>query len=159
MNPEITVDAAASREKPGAGKTGSVRGEDGGIAAQERRVMGARLRLTRPTIPESAILASVLQVLRWHPKCAWARRMNTGAYKPDGARFVRFGFPGLSDVIGQIKPTGAFLAIEIKRSGQNPTEDQQRFLDLVRASGGCSGVARNPQDAVTLVNDFVAVKR
>lgn len=87
-----------------------------------------------PVTPESAILAGCLQLLAVHPKVAWAERMNTGAMKLEG-RFIKFGFPGLSDIIGQLK-TGAFLAVEVKRAGKLPTSHQNAFLGRVNLAGG-----------------------
>jgi hypothetical protein len=104
----------------------------------------APLKLKQTTVPESAILAAVLTALRLHPRVAWAHRMNTGAYAV-GDRFVRFGFPGLADIIGQTV-SGAFLAVECKRVGKEPTDEQRAFLDLVARSGGVSFVARSVDD-------------
>jgi hypothetical protein len=99
----------------------------------------------KPTpAPESAVLPAVLTALRLHPRVAWAHRMNTGAYAV-GDRYVRFGFPGLADIIGQTV-SGAFLAIEVKRAGKVPTDDQRAFLELVARSGGVSFVARCVED-------------
>lgn len=88
----------------------------------------------RLATPERDILAGCLQLLNVHPKVAWAERMNTGAMKLDD-RYVKFGFPGLSDIIGQLK-TGQMLAVECKREGKLPTSDQNRFLFVVNNSGG-----------------------
>lgn len=91
-------------------------------------------RAKKPTTPERDILAACLQLLAVHPKVAWAERMNTGAMKLDD-RYVKFGFPGLSDIIGQLT-TGQMLAVECKRAGRRPTADQNRFLFVVNNSGG-----------------------
>jgi hypothetical protein len=90
--------------------------------------------------PEVEVQADALAILEAHPAVAWAKRMNTGAGKllyPDGknSRFIRFGFPGLSDIIGQLR-AGRFLACECKRKGEKPTDDQNAFLDTVNAAGG-----------------------
>jgi hypothetical protein len=115
--------------------------------ARNREVgLGAAATLSvKPTpAPESAILAAVLTALRLHPRVAWAHRMNTGAYAV-GDRYIRFGFPGLADIIGQTV-SGAFLAVECKRVGKEPTDDQRAFLGLVAKSGGVSFVARSVDD-------------
>lgn len=112
------------------------------------------MKLTRTNPKEAPILASVLQALWFYPNVEWFERMNTGAYVAGEAkkrRFIRFGFKGLSDIIGQLKPRragepGAWLAIECKRVGENPTEDQQAFLDRINKNGGCAFVARNIDD-------------
>ncbi len=114
------------------------------------------MKLTRPDPREAPILASVLKALNFYPNVEWFERMNTGAYVVAGEgnkkrRFVRFGFKGLSDIIGQLKPRragepGAWLAIECKRAGEDPSEDQQAFLDRVNKNGGVGFVARNIDD-------------
>lgn len=83
--------------------------------------------------------------------------MNVGAVKiPDsgrkrGYRFVRFAFPGCSDLIGQTAQ-GRFLAVEIKRPGEHPTAEQRAFLATVAQSGGVSGVARSIEDCRRLLD-------
>lgn len=54
--------------------------------------------------------------------------------------------PGVSDIIGCYN--GRYLAIEVKRKGQNPTEKQQAFLDTVNAQGGLAFVARSVEDVM-----------
>ena len=51
---------------------------------------------------EGAALVEVLQALRAHPAVAWCERMNSGVARM-GDRFVRFGWPGCPDVLGQLK--------------------------------------------------------
>ena len=60
--------------------------------------------------PESAALVEVLKALRAHPAVVWCERMNSGAAKV-GGRFIRFGWPGCPDVLGQLKD-GRLLAVE-----------------------------------------------
>jgi len=105
----------------------------------------------KPCVPlEADIQPNVLKALLLHPRVAWAARINTGAGKliyPDGSlsRFMRFGFSGCADNIGQLVD-GRFLACEVKRPGEAPTEDQQAFLDRVNRHGGKGFVARNVAD-------------
>jgi len=99
---------------------------------------------------EKDVQAAILEALQFHPLVAWAARMNTGAAKfkdaKGKARFVRFGFPGMSDIIGQFKD-GTFLAIEAKRpKGEGPTDDQKAFMETVNNNGGRAGVARSVDD-------------
>lgn len=111
------------------------------------------LRLRRPEPPESAILAAVLALLRVHPAVAWAARFNTGAYvarEGPRERYVRYGFPGCPDVLGQLK-TGRLLAIECKRPSGRLSGDQQAFLERAAQYGAAAGVARSVEDAVRIV--------
>lgn len=80
--------------------------------------------------PEAAALVEVLKALRTHPAVAWAERMNTGAAKV-GTRFIRFGWPGCPDVLGQLKD-GRFLGVEVKAQAERLREAraaQQQAID------------------------------
>lgn len=61
---------------------------------------------------EAAALVEVLLTLRAHPMVAWAERMNSGAARI-GGRFVRFGWTGCPDLLGQLKD-GRLLGVEVK---------------------------------------------
>jgi hypothetical protein len=83
--------------------------------------------------PEAAALVEVLKALRTHPTVAWAERQNSGAVRV-GGRFVRFGWVGCPDVLGQLKD-GRLLGVEVKV-----------FLERIRAAGGVAFVARDLRD-------------
>ena len=107
-------------------------------------------RLTMPEPTESQVLAAVQQALSHHHAVAWHHRMNSGAGKlqyRDGtvSQFVRFGFPGCPDIIGQLKD-GRFLAVEVKRPAGSPKKHQFEFLAQVQANGGVAFVARRVED-------------
>ena len=105
----------------------------------------------KPSVPlEAEIQPDILKALLAHPRVGWAVRVNSAAGRllyPDGSasRWMRFGFVGCSDNIGQLV-CGRFLACETKRPGENPTPDQQAFLDRVNRHGGLGFVARNVSD-------------
>ncbi len=92
--------------------------------------------------PEAAALIEVLRALRNHPQVAWCQRMNSGAFTTPEGQFVRFGWPGCSDVIGQMRD-GRLLAVEVKSPTGRLRPEQQQFLDLVNQAGGLAFVARN----------------
>lgn len=94
--------------------------------------------------PEAACLVEVLKTLRGHPAVAWVERQNSGAFK-DGKRFVRFGWTGCSDVLGQLRD-GRFLAVEVKAPGGKASDAQQLFLDRVRSAGGAAFIATSAAD-------------
>lgn len=118
---------------------------------------------------EIEIQAAIMRLLKRHPKVAWAHRFNSGAgklaYENGGkSRFMRFGFPGCSDIIGQLKPrpdeyAGALLAIEVKTASGRATDEQLAFLASVNDSGGCAGIARQVEDVLTLLDKFYAIGR
>ena len=95
---------------------------------------------------EAAALVEVLQALRTHPAVAWCERMNSGAARM-GARFVRFGWPGCPDVLGQLKD-GRILGVEVKGPAGKLRPEQAAFIDRVRAAGGVAFVARDLRDSL-----------
>lgn len=114
------------------------------------RSSSAPFKLTAPRPLESDVQPDVLRALLNHPKVAWAARMNAGAGRfvyPNGetSRFIRFGFPGMSDIFLQLID-GRFGACEVKRPGEDPDDDQQAFLDRVNRHGGLGFVARSAAD-------------
>lgn len=94
--------------------------------------------------PEAAALNAVLKALRTHPNVAWVERMNTGAIRAEN-RFVRFGFKGCPDVIGQLRD-GRFLGVEVKALKGRLRPEQALFIDLVREHGGIAFVAKGFDD-------------
>lgn len=106
-----------------------------------------RLKTIQPT--EHQTQAAILRYLEVSPRVAWAQRMNTGAIKipaPSGKdRFLRFGFPGCPDILGQMTD-GRLLAIEVKSPSGRATEAQAAFLALVATHGGVAVLARSLDD-------------
>lgn len=99
-----------------------------------------------PDRPEAAALVEVLKALRAHRTVAWCERMNSGATRI-GNRFVRFGWPGCPDVLGQLKD-GRLLGVEVKsRTGRASTE-QSAFLEQIRRAGGVAFIARDLRDVL-----------
>jgi hypothetical protein len=91
-----------------------------------------QLKKRRPL--ESEVQKAIMAYLKLHIKVAWVCRNNVGSMQIEG-RYVKFGFKGFSDVIGQMKD-GRFLAVEIKRPGKMPTQSQEIFLKMVQDNGG-----------------------
>lgn len=94
---------------------------------------------------EKQLQDQVLAFLSHHPKVAWVERMNVGAVKR-GGRYIRFGRKGMCDITGQLK-NGRRLEVEMKRPGEQPTEDQTMFIAMVNIAGGLAFVARSIDDA------------
>lgn len=93
---------------------------------------------------EAAALAEVLKALHAHPAVAWAERMNSGAARI-GARFVRFGWRGCPDVLGQLRD-GRLLGVEVKSPTGRIRPEQAVFLERIADAGGCAFVARDCRD-------------
>jgi hypothetical protein len=95
---------------------------------------------------EAAALLEVLKALRTHPAVAWCERMNSGAVRI-GGRFVRFGWPGCPDVLGQLKD-GRLMGVEVKGPASKLRPEQAQFLDRIRAAGGVAFMARDCRDVL-----------
>ena len=99
-------------------------------------------------------VTAVLAALRAHPRVMWAERMNVGAFAVERTdrqgqvrrRYVRCGFKGLSDIIGQMRD-GRFLAVEVKRrKGGVVSPEQREFLARTAECGGVAFIARSAVD-------------
>ena len=101
--------------------------------------------------PEAAALLEVLKALRAHPAVAWCERMNSGAAKVEG-RFIRFGFKGCPDVLGQLKD-GRLLGVEVKAQTGRLRPEQALFLERIRCAGGVAFVARDCRDVREQLNN------
>ena len=131
---------------------------------QKSRPVGRAARRTAPTPKERDIQRAILAFLATVPGVvAW--RTNSGAAMLPGhggkGQHVRFGFKGLSDIVGwhrywatcqggmampSCEGVARFLAIEVKTAKTYPTAEQQAFLDQVKAAGGIAVCARSVHD-------------
>ena len=110
-------------------------------------LFGMEQQQPRPLVrKEAAALVEVLKALRTHPAVAWAERMNSGATRM-GARFVRFGWPGCPDLLGQLKD-GRLLGVEVKGPAGKLRPAQVVFLERIRAAGGVAFLARDLRDVL-----------
>lgn len=96
--------------------------------------------------PEAAALVEVLQALRAHPAVVWCERMNSGATRI-GTRWVKFGFTGCPDVLGQLRD-GRLLGVEVKSPTGKLRPEQSIFLELIRSAGGVAFMARDLRDVL-----------
>lgn len=96
--------------------------------------------------PEAAALVEVLKALSAHSAVAWVERMNSGAVRI-GKRFVRFGWKGCPDVLGQLKD-GRLLGVEVKAPKGKLRPEQTIFLERIRLAGGVAFMARNCLDVM-----------
>lgn len=79
-------------------------------------------------------------------------------------RRVQFGLcPGSCDLIGwravTITPemvgqqVAQFVGVEVKSATGKLRPDQENFIRVLRESGGCAGVARSVEEAITLLEE------
>ena len=115
----------------------------------------------KSVIGERDVQKAILQYLALCPHIAWAQQFNTGAARSSYTtqegrthkRFVRFGFAGCSDILGQMK-SGHLLAIECKRKGGKATDSQQAFLQTVSDSNGLAIIAMDVGDVEKAIMAF-----
>ena len=130
-SPKTPISGNAGPENPrspyrGAGIPGKVSGAGAecdlfGMERESPRVCDRK---------EAAALMEVLKALRSHDAIAWCERMNSGAVRM-GSRFVRFGWPGCPDVLGQMKD-GRLLGVEVKGPTGKLRPAQVEFLQCNR---------------------------
>ena len=78
-------------------------------------------------------------------------RTNAGTFYTRDGRPVRIGIPGQSDLCGHRPVDGRAWYIEVKKPGEKPRENQERFLRQMRDSGALAGVAHSVEEAVGIV--------
>jgi len=118
-----------------------------------------RLATLEPTHGEA--LDAVLRFLQQDRRVAWAEHFNTGAHVVvstlasgrTSKRFIRYAFPGCSDILGQLVD-GTFLAVEIKVKTDTLSDDQAAFLITVNKNGGLGFVAHGIEDAQAALNTY-----
>ncbi len=86
-------------------------------------------------------------------------RNSRGRYQTKAGHWIRYGLgnPGGSDLIGwhqmTIKPEhigmtiARFTALEVKQVGEDATEEQQTFGDMVIDAGGLFCTVHSPEEA------------
>ena len=98
---------------------------------------------------ETELVKSILNAVN-HYGYFW--RNNTGASKIEsshGTRFIRFGLPGASDIVGVCE--GRFVAIEVKSKKGKQSEQQKLFEQHVTSHGGSYILAYSVDDALRVV--------
>lgn len=85
-------------------------------------------------------------------------RNNTGSLPNSSGRFVPFGCPGSSDIIGCYR--GRFVGIEVKAESGRQSDQQRRFETRLTRAGGLYVLARSVEDVITaLREDAIRVLR
>jgi len=79
---------------------------------------------------------------------------NVGIKKPDGS-YIPTHQPGVADLIC-CSPNGVFVAIEVKRPGNKPTDSQKEFLRRVNKCGGWGLWARSVDEVIDDLNALAA---
>lgn len=96
---------------------------------------------------ESDIQKAIIDYLRLKGHKCWKARA-VGIWKGDGYIPVPMLERGVADIIGLQKDTGRLIAVEVKRKGNKPTNDQQLFIDEVNRLGGIGIIAYSVDDLI-----------
>lgn len=117
----------------------------------------------KPQPSEAQTQKAILEWLRLEGIFAWRSNTGTARYSGKGGkdRYVRYGMPGVSDILGispeqwannPLEPKnflrGRFLAIEVKSVLGKLSLAQKAFLDAVESNGGIAIVARSLDDVI-----------
>jgi hypothetical protein len=79
---------------------------------------------------------------------------NTGALT-SGTRFIRYGLPGSSDILG-LTPNGRFIACECKVKRDTVKPLQEAFGNCIQARGGLFAVVRwTEKNGITGLADLI----
>lgn len=97
---------------------------------------------------EQSLVNEIIYLLKLKGHFVW--RQNTGSMYSKDNRFIRFGFKGVSDILG-ISNDGKFIAIECKIKPNKPTQFQLDFLDEIRQRDGIAIVAYSIDDIQELI--------
>ena len=108
---------------------------------------------------EKDIQKEIMNMLLIHPAVAWGYITTVGTVKGvHGGRPFSVGFPGQSDIMGQLKD-GRLFAIEVKVPGKTPTDEQNDFITTVNNSHGVAGWADNVEDARRIIDEACVIKQ
>ncbi len=100
---------------------------------------------------ESVLVAEILIALGRDPRCkVW--RNNSGALPDARGRVIRFGLAGSADILGLLRPSGRFLAIEVKAQNGRQSEAQRNFQRMITESGGLYVLAYSVQEAIDAIS-------
>lgn len=98
---------------------------------------------------EAETQSQILAAYQGHPLLRlW--RNNVGAAKI-GNRFVRFGLPGSSDLMGVLAPSGRAVFIEVKSTDGLLRKAQVAFKQMVMGQGAIWILARSLDDVTKVV--------
>lgn len=101
--------------------------------------------------PEVRIRRLICSYLTWkHPEIFFWVSDRVGIYNVKRGAFMAnrdpYRIKGVSDILGIFKPSGRFLAIEVKTRTGRVSEEQKAFIANINSAGGVAFVARNVED-------------
>ena len=124
-------------------------------------------RLTANRALESALQAQIVDWLRVEQargRVVWFCRVNGGLAQYGQQRVRNYALhlagqapsgKGYPDLHGMLAG-GRYFALEVKRPGETATDEQARFLDVVRAGGGIAAVVRDFAEVARALGETAA---
>lgn len=100
--------------------------------------------MNKETILQNQIIVALCE------RGCFAVNHTVGQFYTKYGSLVNIGANGESDVWGH-RPDGLAFYVEVKRPGFSPRDDQQAFLDAMRATGAISGCAHSVAEALEIV--------
>ena len=100
---------------------------------------------------ESEIQHAIIQYLELR-KFIVVKVNNTGVYVKARDTYIPPRQKGIPDLLC-MAPGGRYLAVEVKRPGQHPSDDQRAFLERVEAKGGLALVAYSLDDVIKFLKE------
>lgn len=100
---------------------------------------------------ESQIQKQILDYLRLRG-CLVFKHRNVGIWKQKTNSYIplSYGEKGISDIIG-LTNKGRFLALEVKRKGNKPTQEQLDFIARVKQKKGIGAVVYSLDDVINAI--------
>lgn len=80
---------------------------------------------------------------------------TVGKFYTEYGAVVKIGHPGEADIWGHRCSDGRAIYIEVKLPGEEPRDDQQKFLDAMRRTGAITGCAHSIEEALEIVKNTV----
>ena len=99
--------------------------------------------------PETIIQNKIRLALGASPLVVlWRLNQGKGKFEDSDSYYQFYGLiPGASDLLGIIRTTGRFIALEVKTARGRVSEEQAQFITLVNASRGYAAVVRSVDEA------------
>ena len=104
------------------------------------------VKINQETVLQNKIIVALCQ-----NGCV-ARNHTVGQFFTKYGTLVNIGHQGEADVWGHRISDGKAFYIEVKLPGEQPREDQQRFLEAMAAAGAITGVAHSIDEALRIVS-------
>lgn len=107
---------------------------------------------------ESQLVAAIIKRLWFERSWLTMDRANSGArtFTDSSGRkgFYRGHSAGWADLIGYCKPSGQFVALEVKLPGKKQQPSQRVFEDDVLAKGGVYRVVTSLDDVEQFIKEY-----